>query len=422
MSRLLYDIFLAVYFLSANISARFNPKARKWVDGRAMVWHELKRIRGSEKRIWFHCASLGEYEQALPLIEKLQGSAEIVITFFSPSGYEAVRNRNSNALILYLPHDSRANAKRFLDVIQPVLAVFVRYDLWFCFLKELHQRHVPAVLISAVFRDHDVFFQWYGGLFRDMLRCFSRIFVQDEVSQNVLAGHGFTNATKAGDTRIDRVAAIQRRARPIPKVERFKGQKRVFIAGSLEPKDESVVLPLTADTALLKRLKFIIVPHHVGREYVRNLMRKIKGKAAIYSGATPEDLVQSDVLLVDTIGMLPSLYRYADLAYVGGGFGEGLHNVLEPAVWGVPVLIGPRHQKFPEAAELIRRQGAFITKSSHELRTQAEKLLSDHTLLEHARNATARFIGEYQGGTETISEYLFRQIPMLKEPLRGKVQ
>ncbi len=409
MNRFLYDIFLALYQLAVRISSPFNLKAKKWVEGRQHVWDELERLQDSgKKRIWFHCASLGEYEQALPLIEKFQNDSEIIITFFSPSGYEIVKKKDNDARVFYLPHDSKANAEKFLDKIKPSLAVFVRYDLWFYYLKTLRQRNIHSILISAVFRKEDVFFQWHGGFFREMLSCFAHIFVQDDDSRKLLSKHGFTNVTKSGDTRIDRVISIQEQARQFPVVERFKGEKEIFLIGSLEPNDEKVMLPVINDSDIARQFKFIIAPHNVSKDYVGKLAQNINWKVVLNSKTNPDSAVEGDVLIIDSIGMLSSLYRYARIAYIGGGFGEGLHNVLEPAAWGIPVFIGPKHQKFLEAVELTRRGGAFAINDAGELKKKVMNLLANQKALEKAGDLASSFINEENGGTQIILDKIIR--------------
>jgi len=406
MYRIFYDLFLALYSLIARALSPFSVKAKKWVEGRKYIWDSLKRLPADKKRIWFHCASLGEYEQALPLIEKLQKDAEILLTFFSPSGYEIVKKKNPGALVFYLPHDSKSSAKRFLDAVQPALAVFVRYDLWYYYLCGLKERDIPSILISAVFGKNDIFFRWYGGLFRQMLGCFTHLFVQDEPSRKVLKENGVGSVTVAGNTRVDRVIAIREQARQFPVIERFKDSRRIFIFGSLEPNDEPVALPIANDAFMREHFNILIAPHLVSGEYILRLKTKISGKVALYSEAESQDNPESEVLIIDSIGMLSTLYRYADLAYIGGGFGEGLHNVLEPAVWGVPIFFGPRIHKFPEAVELAERKGAFKVRNAKDFKRRIQWMIADHSFLAASQNACSRYIREKQGGTEKIFRWL----------------
>lgn len=408
MSRFLYDIFLSLYFFTARIISPFNPKAKKWVQGRKHVWEYLEKLDGSKQCIWFHCSSLGEYEQALPLIEKLQKKDEIIITFFSPSGYEVVKKKNPEWKVFYLPHDSKSNAARFIEHANPRLAVFIRYDLWYYYLKGLRQHSIQAILISAVFRREDVFFRWYGGLFREMLKCFNHIFVQDDGSSEILSKHGFANATNAGDTRIDRVAAIRETAKTFPLIEKFKAGKKTFIIGSLEPKDEKIILPLINDSEVLNHFRFIIAPHNVSKKNVNKLKDKLSGKTVLFSEAISESSNDCNVLIIDAIGMLSSLYRYADIVYIGGGFGEGLHNILEPAAWGKPVFFGPTHKKFPEARAMINRGGAYVVNDLRELKQRALLFLNEQ-LLEGAGRSSQEFINDNKGGTEIILGWLLRE-------------
>ncbi len=419
MSLFLYDIFLAIYFFIVRIVSPIHLRAKKWIEGRRHVWEELEKLKGTKQRIWIHCSSLGEYEQALPLIEKLASSLaerseakqspdnenEIVITFFSPSGYEVVKKKNPGRTILYLPRDSKSNASKFIELVNPRLAVFVRYDLWYHYLKELRQRSIKTILISAVFRREDVFFQWYGGLFGEMLKCFSHIFAQDDGSVEILSKHGFANATNAGDTRIDRVAAIRETAKTFPLIEKFKVGKKMFIIGSLEPKDEKIVLPMVNDSEVRNHFKFIIAPHNVSKKYVNQLKGKISGKTVLLSKATSGSMNDGNALIIDGIGMLSSLYRYADIVYIGGGFGEGLHNILEPAAWGKPIFFGPNHKKFIEAGAMINRGGAYVVNDLGELK-QRTLLFLNGQLLESAGHSSQEFIHAHKGGTEIILGWL----------------
>ncbi len=421
LSLLLYNLTLSFYSSIALLISPFNPKAKKWIDGRKNVWNELEKLQPNKNRIWFHCSSLGEYEQALPLINALQekrssmkmtgsrdslpfgeGRGEAVITFFSPSGYEVVKKKNPDALIFYLPIDTKTNAERFIKIMQPQFAVFVRYDLWYYYLSGLRTRNTPSILISAVFREENIFFQWYGSLFKSMLHYFTHIFVQDEYSKEALLKNGFQNVTKAGDTRVDRVASLLNVGMKFPLVEKFKGNKRLFIVGSLEPKDETVVLPLINDSEFSKHFKCIIAPHHIEKSYVKKIQNALKRKTILYSIASPEIVSESDILIIDSIGILSSLYAYSDIVYIGGGFGEGLHNVLEPAVWSAPVFFGPKHQKFIEAVELVKRGGAFVVNDTNELKTNVFRLLPDADFFKQSSQVTSNFIQENKGATEII--------------------
>ncbi|MDZ4845309.1 MAG: glycosyltransferase N-terminal domain-containing protein [Chitinophagales bacterium] len=418
----LYNFALALYTLGANLIAPFNSKAKKWIDGRKNIWDELQQLPSHPHRIWFHCSSLGEYEQALPMIQALQekkqsretgnssdsplywrgGGGEAIITFFSPSGYEIVKKKNPDALVFYLPIDTKENAARFLSIAQPRLAVFVRYDLWYYYLTTLQKENTPSILISAVFREDTIFFQWYGSLFKSMLQCFTHIFVQDEHTKEVLLKNGFQNVTKACDTRIDRVASILNEGKKFPLIETFKGEKKLFLVGSLEPKDEGVVLPLLNHPDFTKQFTCIIAPHNIDKNYVTKIQAALNRKSVLYSSLSPALAKESNILIIDSIGILSRLYKYSDVAYIGGGFGEGLHNVLEPAVWGVPVFFGPKHHKFIEAAELVNRGGAFVVQDADELKTKTFNLLTNKDAHQKAAQAASDFIQENKGATEII--------------------
>jgi len=398
----LHNVFIRLYYAAARILALFDSKARKWVKGRKTVWEELQKLPVSDSRVWFHCASLGEYEQALPLIEKLRAKSSVLVTFYSPSGYEVVKKKNPEAQLFYLPLDTKSNARKFMDIAQPSLAIFVRYDLWYYYLNELKQRSIRSFLISAVYHHDAVFFRWYGTFFRGMLQCFTHIFVQDENSKTVLNENGFQNVTKAGDTRIDRVAAIAQNAPQFPLIEKFKGDRKLFIIGSLEPKDEPVALPLIHHPAFKGQFRFIIAPHDTGKKSVERLTSLIKNKTSPYSACKAETIAENEVVLIDSIGMLSRLYAFADIAYIGGGFGEGLHNVLEPAVWGVPVLFGPKHRKFIEAVELLQTGGAFCVNNAEEAIEKTAQLCSCNELLKKAGSKAEEYIRDRKGATEII--------------------
>ncbi len=404
MSLAVYNLSLFLYSLAAKLISPFNSKAGQWVNGRKYVWEELARLQKSNERVWIHCSSLGEYEQAFPLVQVLKASYEVVITFFSPSGYEIVKKKDASALVFYLPIDSKTNASKFLDIVNPQLAIFVRYDLWHYYLHELQKRKIETILISAVYSKDSIFFKRFGRFFLNMLKCFTRIFVQDENSKSLLEEYGFENVSLAGDTRVDRVSSAIQQAQSIPGIEEFRGEKKLVIIGSLEPKDHDVVIPVINDLKLRHLLKFVIAPHHVDSKSIGNLVEKIAGSAVLFSELASKKT--AEVLIINEIGKLFSLYQYADFVYVGGGFGEGLHNTLEPASWGKPILFGPRYQKFLEAEELIKTGAAFSVETALEMKKQIQHLLSDSENLQEAGANSKEFIEQRTGATKIISDYL----------------
>ncbi len=407
LSLLVYRVVVRLYAFSARLISPFNDKARQWVDGRKNIWEEIEKARFSGLPVWFHCASLGEFEQALPLIEKLKIDNEIALTFFSPSGYEFVKRKYPELKVFYLPVDTPGNARTFIQLIQPGKAIFTRYDLWYFFLAQLKQHKIPTFLIAAVFRKEQIFFKWYGSLFREMLNTFSHVFVQDDKSKNVLLNHGFKNVAIAGDTRVDRVVAITKNAEHVPFITQFKGSKKLLVVGSLEPKDEKVVLPVLLENHPGVNFKIIIAPHRVEPDSIHQLLNKLKSKTCLkFSEAGKNAPEQFDILIIDKVGLLSRIYADANVAYIGGGFGEGLHNTLEPAAWGVPLLFGPRYHKFIEAVEMVKNGGATIVQNENDCRINLRQLLSDESAGRTAGRKTKEYIETNAGATSNILHHI----------------
>lgn len=352
-----YTISVFVMQLAFRLAAWFHPKARLWVQGRKQLWQQLKNYRPSPRTAWFHCASVGEFEQARPVLEtfrKENPNWKIVLTFFSPSGYELRKNYAQADLICYLPLDTAANARRFVDLIQPEMAFWVKYEFWHYHLSELKKRQIPVILFSAIFRPDQTFFKPYGQFQRNILKCFSHLFVQNEASLELLKSIGITNASVSGDTRFDRVVEIAREAKSFPLVEAFCGEARVFVGGSIWPEDWKTLIPLIQEYAGKHRLKFIIAPHEIDSEQIERWSKELPLTSVRYSQATTESVTQADLLWIDNIGMLASLYRYGHFAFVGGAYKNGLHNIVEAAVWGMPLFLGNRkYRKFQEAHDLL---------------------------------------------------------------------
>ncbi|HNY14742.1 MAG TPA: glycosyltransferase N-terminal domain-containing protein [Bacteroidales bacterium] len=357
--RYIYNIGILIYRTAAWLFTPFNPKVRLWFRGQRQCWDFLERkvIRG-ERYIWIHCASLGEFEQGRPVIEAIKKDKpwyKVVLTFFSPSGYEIRKEWPLADVICYLPADTPSNARRFISLVNPEKVIFVKYEFWNNYITELNSRKIPLFLISGIFRPGQHFFRWYGGFFRSILRKFTRIYVQDKASMELLGAAGLDNYSFAGDTRFDRVLQIASEGRVIPQIESFRGRERIFLAGSSWKPDEDIIIRYI--NKYPGKLKWIFAPHEIGEENISRLERMLTVPAVRFSAYTPE-AASARVMIIDNIGMLSSAYRYAFLAEVGGGFGKGIHNVLEAACWGVPVVFGPEHKKFREAVGLIKEGGA----------------------------------------------------------------
>ncbi|MCB0807291.1 MAG: 3-deoxy-D-manno-octulosonic acid transferase, partial [Bacteroidales bacterium] len=370
-----YNIAIQLYLLLIRLASLFNKKAALWLSGRKNLFTDLSnRIDTKAKYIWIHCASLGEFEQGRPVIEQIRKELpgyKIALSFFSPSGYEVRKNYNGVDLVTYLPIDTPGNARKFIEILNPQLAVFVKYEFWFNYLKALHNKDVAVLIISAIFRKEQHFFKTYGGWFRNQLRNIHRIFVQNQTSAGLLHSIGIENVTISGDTRFDRVADIALQPKKFPVVEKFAEGSKVLLAGSSWPADERF-LP-----SLLKQqeLKLIIAPHEIHEEHLKSIETMFpEGQIIRFSKATDHNIGSAEVLLIDGIGFLSSLYQYCDIAHIGGGFGKGIHNILEAVTFGKPVVFGPNYRKFNEAVELIQNGGAFTIKDEKEFLTITGKL------------------------------------------------
>ena len=404
---LLYNICIALYAQIAKIIALWNPKAKQWVDGRKDIFeHMARKINKADKVIWLHVASLGEFEQGRPIIEQVRKEHpeyKILLTFFSPSGYEIRRNYDGADYIFYLPIDTPQNVKRFLDIAHPEIAIFVKYEFWLNYLYELKARNVRTFVISAIFRADSVFFKWYGSRWRQALDSYEQIFVQNEESQALLHEIGFDNVTIAGDTRFDRVAAIAQAAKKIDIVERFKGDSRLFVAGSTWGPDEEILLPLINEN---RDIKFVVAPHEMDESRIERLMREVEGGAVRYT-QLPSNFADSQVLVLDTVGLLSRVYGSAEWAYIGGGFGVGIHNILEAAVYGMPVAFGPKYRKFKEACDLKELGVGCSVKSAEELKAWFAELKTDADYLARLSAIAKVYVGQYKGVTEKIATRIF---------------
>ena len=402
----LYDIALICYGWLIRLAALRHRKARSWVEGRRNLFARMEAaIRPTDRIVWIHVASLGEFEQGRPLIERIRREHpehKILLTFFSPSGYEIRKNYAGADYIFYLPIDTRRNARRFLDIVRPEIAIFVKYEFWLNLLRELRRRRIRTFIVSAIFHRHAVFF---GGWWREALETFEVLFVQNDESKRLLAELGFDNAIVSGDTRFDRVADIARAARHIELVERFRDDKPLFVAGSTWGPDEELLLRLINENPAIK---FIVAPHEMDEARIERLLAETKGGAVRYTQCTPETKVADRQLLVlDTVGILSSVYGYATWSYIGGGFGVGIHNTLEAATFGLPIAFGPNYRTFKEACDLVTLGAARSIATYEELAAWFAPLRDDPEALDRAGRAAKEYTQRHQGATELITRTIF---------------
>jgi len=402
--RILYNISIHVYKILITAASSLNPKAKLWLDGRKNIFEKLAssvsslRTPGSTL-IWFHCASLGEFEQGRPLIEKYkaQKDVKILLTFFSPSGYEIRKDYKGADLVCYLPADTPSNAKRFLEIVKPSAVFFVKYEFWFNYLAELKKYDVPTYLISGIFREEQHFFKFYGSWFRQQFSSFTHFFLQDPRSEELLHSIGYRNTTVTGDTRFDRVSEIAKNVRPFPLIEKFKGGQDVLIAGSTWKEDEELIA-----TALPEHVKLVIAPHEIDEKHIEAICALFSKQAVLrYSQATESNAAQAQVLVIDNIGMLSSLYQYGAFAFIGGGFGKGIHNILEAATFGLPIIFGPNYEKFKEAVDLVKTGGAFAVSGKPEFQN-VTALLRDQQVLRTASHISKHYVESRTGATAKI--------------------
>ncbi|MCW3086123.1 MAG: 3-deoxy-D-manno-octulosonic acid transferase [Bacteroidetes bacterium] len=400
--KLLYNISLYSYLLLIRIASLFNAKAKLWITGRRHLLDEIN-TRLSENTaplVWFHCASLGEFEQGRPLIErykKRHPDHKILLTFFSPSGYEIRKNYAGADYIYYLPLDTAHNARLFIDAIKPIAVFFVKYEFWFNYLDELSERRIPTYLVSGIFRNDHYFFKSYGKWFRNQLSSFSHFYLQDPQSEQLLNGIGYKNTSVSGDTRFDRVNEIAKNVKQIELVKQFAGNEKVMIAGSSWEEDEKLIASIKLD------FKLIIAPHEIDEKHIHSIEEEFAGKGFClrYSKADEATVNLAQVLIIDNIGMLSSLYQYGTVAFIGGGFGKGIHNILEAATFGLPVIFGPNYEKFTEAKELIKQGGAFVVSGVAELE-KTVALLNDEEVLKTASHISKHYVESRVGASDRI--------------------
>ncbi|WP_343696781.1 glycosyltransferase N-terminal domain-containing protein [Flavobacterium sp.] len=401
----LYNLTIHIAGFFLRIIALFSPKIKLFVEGRKNVFSTLEeKIKPGDKTIWFHSASLGEYEQGLPVIEKIKEkypSHKIIVTFFSPSGYEIRKNNTVADVTIYLPLDTKNNAKKFLKLAHPEFAFFIKYEFWLNYLKELEKSKTPTYLISGIFRDSQMFFKWYGGFYRKALKAFTYFFVQNESSKQKIEAIGFKNVIVSGDTRFDRVAAILERDNTLDYIENFKDGKQAIVIGSSWPKDEILIAEYINQAP--ENVKFIIAPHNIKADQIASLKSQIAKPTILFSEKENKDLSHYNVFIIDTIGLLTKIYSYGTVAYVGGGFGNpGIHNILEPATFGIPIVIGPNYSKFSEAVSLVELGGCISIATNSELKEILDRLLNDENFLTEKSAICRSFIQNNKGATNTI--------------------
>jgi len=401
----LYNLTIQIARFLLEITAFFSPKIKLFVDGRKTVFSTInQKIKLTDKTIWFHAASLGEYEQGLPVIEKIKDNYpnhKIVVTFFSPSGYEVRKNNTVADVTVYLPLDTPKNAQKFLELVHPDLAFFIKYEFWINYLDQLQKQNIPTYLISGIFREKQLFFKWYGGFYRKALNAFTHFFVQNEKSKELIMQLGKTNVTISGDTRFDRVAAILEKDNSLDFISDFKNNSVTIVIGSSWPKDETFLIEYINSCTF--DAKFIIAPHNIKSEQIEHLKNSITKKVVSFSEKENKELSQYNVFIIDTIGILTKIYSYADIAYVGGGFGNpGVHNLLEPATFGVPIIIGPNYSHFEEATALVHLGGCISITNQKELEQAFSILIQDDETRHNNGQICSTFVQKNKGATNSI--------------------
>ena len=400
---MIYNLAMYILELGVKLAALFSEKPAKMVKGHREVFDLLKsKIDRNAQYIWFHAASLGEFEQGRPLIERIRKEYpqyKILQTFFSPSGYEVRKNYDGADIVCYLPIDTPANAKKFIELVNPCMVFFVKYKFWHNYLNTLYQKGIPTYSVSSIFRPNQIFFRWYGKSYQQVLKTFAHLFVQNEESKQLLAGIGVKNTTVVGDTRFDRVLDICAAAKQLPLVQKFKGDALTFVAGSSWGPDEDIFIKYFNAHP---EMKLIIAPHVVNDSHLKEIESKLQRSCVRYTKATEENVQQADCLIIDCYGLLSSIYRYGEISYIGGGFGVGIHNVLEAAVYGIPVIFGPNNKKFREAQHLLANKGGFEINSYEDFEQLMNKFLSDEAYLKQSGKAAGDYVKGNAGAMEKI--------------------
>ena len=407
----LYDIGVALYARAVAFVALWNKKAKQFTEGRKNIFERMAQaISADDRVVWMHVASLGEFEQGRPILEEIRSKypdRKILLTFFSPSGYEIRKNYAGADYIFYLPVDTPSNVTRFLDIAHPELAVFVKYEFWVNYLNELKRRGIRSYLVSAIFRPNSVFFSTYGSMWREALDAFEQMFVQNEESRELLHSIGFDNAIVAGDTRFDRVASIAKAAKPVEMVAAFKGSSKLFVAGSTWGPDEDILLPLINANP---NIRFVIAPHEMEESRINKILQLVRGGAKRYTECDAQtDFSSTQVLVLDTIGILSSVYGYATWSYIGGGFGVGIHNTLEAATFGLPIAFGPKYAKFKEARDMVALGAATSVTSAEELAAWFAPLRDDEAYLTKVSAIAKDYTAKNQGATALFMKIAFSE-------------
>jgi 3-deoxy-D-manno-octulosonic-acid transferase len=408
----IYHLGLFIFKFLLIIVSPFNARAKKWILGRKHLFKQISAsLKANEKRIWIHAASLGEFEQGRPVIEALKKQAphfKILLTFYSPSGYEIRKNYEMADYVFYLPLDTRRNAKKFIKLVKPELVIFIKYEFWRNFLITLKELQIPTYLISTIFRKDQLFFKWYGRWYKKILDSINWFFVQNIESQQLLNKIGYTNLSVSGDTRFDRVFEISQQVKSFPVIEKFTSGHFVIIIGSSWKEDEEILFDYINNDS--NNIRFIIAPHEIHDSNIIRIIKNCYRKTIRYSNANIENIHDNEILLIDNIGMLSSIYQYGNLAYIGGGFTNGIHNILEAATFGLPVIFGPNHRKFQEAIDLIHSGGAFEASDKLTAAKMFDRLVIDNNFCLVAGNICKQFVEEKKGATNMITQYILERL------------
>ena len=406
----LYNLCMAIYAALIRLAAPFYSKAKLWCVGRDGMYERMRSAIGdAENIVWIHVASLGDFEQGRPLVDYIKEhypEYKILLTFFSPSGYEVRKDYKNADYVFYIPADTKREVRQFLDIVQPKVVIFVKYEFWLNMLTELHRRNVRTFIVSAIFRRNSIFFNPFGSIWRRALRSFETLFVQDDSSKQLLSNIGVTNVDIAGDTRFDRVATIAESGDRVEIIEQFKGGKPLFVAGSTWGTDESVLLPLINANP---DIKFVIAPHEIEESRIERLTRGIDSGVVRYTQLSGVDLTEKQVLILDTMGLLSRVYGSAEWAYIGGGFGVGIHNTLEAAVYGIPVAFGPKYRKFKEACDLISLGVAQSVRNDNELLQWFDSLRDNKVRLAEISHTSEMYVAKHRGATEKVVKAIFEK-------------
>ena len=406
---LFYNFSIWFYGIAVKIVSPFNSKAKQWIVGRKNIFNKIEQsIPKNENIAWFLASSLGEFEQGRPVIEEFKikyPNYKILLTFFSPSGYEIRKNYTGADYIFYLPIDSKRNATKFIKIVNPKIVFFIKYEFWFHYLKQLHKKQIPTYIFSSIFREKQLFFKWYGAWYRQMLTFFTKIYVQETNSKELLAKININNVEIGGDTRFDRVYDLAKNAKPIELIEQFTQDSFTVIAGSTWDKDEEIIAEYIHNSTN-KNIKWIIAPHETHKLHIDKIEKLFKLPLLKFSEANTQNINSAQILIIDSIGILSSLYRYGNIAYIGGGFGNGIHNTLEAATYGLPVIFGPNYKRFREACDLIDISSGFSISNLTEFKTTLNNLINDKLLREKASNSAKLYVNKMRGGTEKIISQL----------------